>query len=240
LLLISISKYNSKITNISGRGVEKGGDMETRILIADDHKLFCEGLRALLEKHPGMEVIAEAEDGRTAVRLSRKLMPDMVIMDIAMPELNGIEATRQIVTDMPNIKVIALSMHSDKNFVIEIIKAGASGYVLKNCVFTELTDAVKAVANNRTYLSHLITDVVVKDFIRGPEKEDSAFGVLTYREKEVLQLIAEGNSTKTIASSLNLSTKTVETYRKRIMTKLNIYNIAGLTKYAIKEGISYI
>jgi len=214
--------------------------MGIRILIADDHRLFCEGLRAMIEKKPGMEVVAEADNGRTAVRLTRDLAPDVVIMDIAMPELNGIEATRQISSDIPGVKVIALSMHADKNFILEIIKAGASGYVLKNGAFTELISAIEAVTANRTYLSNKITDVVVNDLMRGPAREESAFDGLTHREKEVLQLIAEGRNTRTIASALHLSTKTVETYRKRIMTRLNIYSIAELTKYAINAGISYI
>ncbi len=212
----------------------------TKILIADDHRLFREGLKALIEKNPEMRVIAEAEDGRTAVKLTCELKPDVVFMDIAMPGLNGIEATRQIKSEVPFVKIIAISMHSNKNYVIEVIKAGASGYILKDCPFNELIDAVNSVSRNRTYLSGLITDVVVNNFIRGFGKEESIFGVLTSREKEVLQLIAEGKSTKEIAKILYLSTKTVETYRKHIMTKLNIFNIAGLTKYAIKEGITTI
>lgn len=210
----------------------------TKILIADDHKLFREGLKALIEKNPEMQVIAEAGDGRTAVKLARELKPDVVFMDISMPGLNGIESTRQIISEVPSVKIIALSMCSNKNFVVEVIKAGASGYILKDCPFTELIDAINSVARNKTYLSDLVTDVVVKNFIRGSGKQESMFGVLTSREKEVLQLIAEGKNTKEIANILYLSTKTVETYRKRIMIKLNIFNIAGLTKYAIKEGIT--
>jgi len=212
--------------------------METKVLIADDHKLFREGLRTLIEKEPYMRVIAEARDGRDAIQIARKLKPDIIIMDIAMPGLNGVEATRIIKSDIPDAKIIALSMHSDRNFVIETIKAGASGYVLKDCAFKDLFDAIKTVQSNRFYLEGLVTDIVVKNILDANEKQSSAFSILTSREKEVLQLIAEGKNTKEIAGILYLSTKTVETYRKRIMTKLNIFNIAELTRYAIKEGIT--
>jgi two-component system, NarL family, response regulator NreC len=213
-------------------------EMSIRILIADDHRLVREGLSALIAKQPGLEVVAEAEDGRTAVSLATKLKPDIVVMDISMPELNGIEATRRIIADVPGVKVIALSMYSDRKFVIEILGAGASGYILKDCAFTELRLAIKTVLQNQTYLSPQIADLIVDSYIRNRDMKDLLLNPLTGREKEVLQLISEGKNTKEIASILSLSVKTVETHRSNIMSKLKIYNIAELTKYALKEGIA--
>ena len=214
--------------------------MSVRILLADDHKIMREGLKALLEKQLDIQVMAEAENGLEAVRLTQKLKPDIVIMDIGMEELNGIEATRQIVADVPGVKVIALSMHSDKRFVIEMLKAGAFGYLLKDSAPEELTSAIRAVAANQPYLSPKITDVVLKDYLStlSLQTEPTAFTVLTAREREVLQLIAEGNTTKEIASALQVSVKTIETHRQQMMEKLNIRSIAELTKYAIREGLT--
>jgi DNA-binding NarL/FixJ family response regulator len=213
--------------------------MSTKVLIADDHKIVREGLRALIEKHETMEVVAEAENGLEAVRLVRKLQPDVVIMDLGMPEMNGIEATREVTAHNPKIKVIALSMHSDKRFVLQMIKAGASGYLLKDSAFEELITAIKTVVSNKSYLSPKITDVVIKDYLQTLSKGDmSAFSVLTVREREVLQLLAEGRSTKEIAGSLNVSVKTVESHRQQVMEKLNIHSVAELTKYAIREGLT--
>ncbi len=213
--------------------------MSIRIVLADDHKIMREGLKALLEKQQDVEVIAEAETGLEAVRVAQKLKPDIVIMDIGMPGLNGIEATRQIVAEVPGVKVIALSMHSDKRFVIEMLKVGASGYLLKDSASEELTSCIRAVAANQPYLSPKITDVVLKDYLSTLSKaEPSAFSVLTAREREVLQLIAEGKSTKQIAFALHVSVKTVETHRQQMMEKLNLRSIAELTKYAIREGLT--
>jgi DNA-binding NarL/FixJ family response regulator len=213
--------------------------MSTKVLIADDHKIVREGLRALIEKHEAMEVIAEAENGLEAVRLAQKLQPDVVIMDMGMPQMNGIEATREVTAHNPKIKVIALSMHSDKRFVLQMIKAGASGYLLKDSAFEELITAIRTVVSNQSYLSPKITDVVIKDYLQTLSKGDmSAFSVLTVREREVLQLLAEGRSTKEIAGSLNVSVKTVETHRQQVMEKLNIHSVAELTKYAIREGLT--
>ena len=214
--------------------------MSVRILLADDHKIMREGLKALLERQLDIQVMAEAENGLEAVRLTQKLKPDIVIMDIGMEELNGIEATRQIVADVPGVKVIALSMHSDKRFVIEMLKAGAFGYLLKDSAPEELTSAIRAVAANQPYLSPKITDVVLKDYLStlSLQTEPTAFTVLTAREREVLQLIAEGNTTKEIASALQVSVKTIETHRQQMMEKLNIRSIAELTKYAIREGLT--
>jgi DNA-binding NarL/FixJ family response regulator len=213
--------------------------MNIRIIIADDHKIVRDGLRSLLQREAEMQVIGEAENGRMAVALASKLSPDIIVMDIGMPDLNGIEATRHIVADLPGVKVIALSMHSDKRFVSGVLKAGASGYLLKDCAFEELTQAIETVLSGRIYLSPTITGVIVEDYVHitsGNEK--SLRSKLSPREREVLQLIAEGKSTKNIASILNVSVKTVETHRQRIMEKLDIYSIAELTKFAIREGIT--
>jgi DNA-binding NarL/FixJ family response regulator len=212
--------------------------MSLRILLADDHKIMREGLRTLLEKQPDMEVIAEAENGRTTVALSRKLKPDVVIIDIAMPDLNGIEATRQIIADTPDVKVTALSMLSDTKFVREMLSAGASGYLLKDSAFEELGKALHTIVNNQTYLSPKIASLVVKDYLGNIAKDSSTFPVLTNREREVLQLFAEGKTTKQIASCLYVSVKTIETHRKKIMDKLGFKSIAELTKYAIREGLT--
>ena len=212
--------------------------MEKTILICDDHKIFREGLRALLEKQPGIKVAGETRDGLEAVRLCRELSPDIVIMDISMPGLNGIEATRKISKAKKTARVIALSMHNDRKYVIEIFKAGARAYLLKDSAFEELLDAIKAVSCGRVFLSAGITSLVLSDYIKNPAKNSqSAFTLLSAREREVLQLFAEGLSTKEISAKLGVSVKTVETHRKRIMEKLNIKNIAGLTKYAVKEGL---
>ncbi len=213
--------------------------MGIKILLADDHKMMREGLRALIEEQPDMTVIAEAADGRSAVQYAASLSPDVVIMDVSMPRFNGIEATRKIVAKLSHVKVLALSMHYDRKVVMEILNAGASGYLLKDCAFEELVCAIRAVADHRTYLSQQITDVVINEYVRRLTKPgSSAEPILSAREREVLQLLAEGNSTGEIAAHLEVSAKTVETYRKKIMVKLNIYSIAGLTKYAIREGLT--
>ena len=213
--------------------------MSIKILLADDHIITRQGLRSLLETQSDIEVVAEAQDGRTAVRLARQLSPDIIIMDVSMPDLNGIEATRQIVSDFENIKVIALSMHSDTLYVAEMLKNGASGYLLKDCAFDELIQAIRIVITGKTYLSPAISGVVVDDYLhRLSKSEVSSADVLTDREREVLQLMAEGKSTKEIARHLYISTKTVETHRRQIMNKLNLHSVAELTKYAIKKGLT--
>jgi DNA-binding NarL/FixJ family response regulator len=213
--------------------------MTIKILLADDHKIVRDGLRTLVEKEPDMEVVGEAENGRKAVKLTRELSPDLVIMDVTMSDLNGIEAARQIHKETPDVKVIALSMHSDRRFVAGMLEAGASGYLLKDCAFEELTRAIKNVISNKIYLSPGITDVVVKDYLgKSTKASHSAFSDLTNREREVLQLLAEGRSTKQIAESLHVSVKTIETHRRQIMEKLDIHSIAELTKYALREGLT--
>ena len=213
--------------------------MRTKIILADDHKIIREGLRSLIEKQPDMEVIAEAQDGLMTVSLVQKLQPDVVIMDIGMPEMNGIDATTKITTEHKTVKVIALSMHSDRRFVMQMLKAGAAGYLLKDSAFEELVSAIHAVIAKQHYLSQKITDVVVQEYLQNlPRNESTVFTVLTAREREVLQLIAEGKSTKQTASVLNVSVKTIETHRQQIMEKLDMRSIAQLTKYAIREGLT--
>jgi DNA-binding NarL/FixJ family response regulator len=213
--------------------------MSVRILLADDHRITRQGLRSLLEKQPDMEVVAEAENGRTTQRLVEELLPDVVIMDISMPDLNGMEATRWIVNKFPDVKVIALSMHSDASFVTEMLRSGAAGYLLKDCAFEELARAIRTVLDDKTYLSPSISGVVVEDYLHRLSKPDfSNSEVLTGREREVLQLMAEGSSTKQIAMKLHISVKTVETHRRQIMSKLDIHTVAELTKYAVRKGLT--
>ncbi len=215
--------------------------MTTRVLLADDHNMIRQGLRALIEKEEGMSVIAEAEDGRKAVELTAELAPKVVVMDVGMPNMNGIEATRRIVAAGPEVKVLALSMHSDKRFVKEMFAAGASGYLLKDSAFQELVLAIRTLAEDRTYLSPGVTDSVIKDFVnRRPEAEVSVFSLLTGRQREVLQLTAEGMSTRDTAAQLRVSVKTIETHRQKIMNKLGVHSIAELTKYAVREGLTSI
>jgi DNA-binding NarL/FixJ family response regulator len=214
--------------------------MAIRVLIADDHKIMREGLRALIEKQKGMEVIAEAEDGRSAVQITGKLAPDVVIMDIGMPGLNGIEATRQIVKALPTVKVVALSMHADKRFALEMLKAGGSGYVLKNAAFEEVVHAINCVMGQKIYLCPPVAGAFKASASCLPIAAATVFSVLTAREREVLQLLAEGNNTKEIAALLFVSVKTIETHRVQIMKKLDIHSVAELTKYALREGLTSI
>ncbi len=213
--------------------------MSIKVLLADDHKITREGLRSLLEKHGDMEVIGQAEQGREAVRLAGELSPDVVIMDVSMPDLNGIEATRQIVSKSADVKVIALSMHSDSMFISEMLKSGASGYLLKDCAFEELTKAIETVMSGKMYLSPEISGVVVDDYLHRLSKNKTAEAeLLTDREREVLQLLAEGQSTKQIALKLHISAKTVETHRRQMMNKLDMHTVAELTKYAVRKGLT--
>jgi len=213
--------------------------MDIRILLADDHRLMREGLRSLLEEQPDMSVVGEADNGKSAVQMAAKLMPDIVIMDISMPGLNGIDATCQILANSAKAKVIALSMHTERRTVLEMLNAGALGYLLKDCAFEEVIQAVRIVASNKTYLSPKITEIVIKDYVhRIPKSEISSLSGLTSREREVLQLLSEGKKTKEIAELLKVSIKTAESYRQQIMDKLDIHSIAELTKLAIREGIT--
>ena len=212
--------------------------MTTRILLADDHCILRQGLRTLLSAGQDFEVIAEAQDGRTAVELAERLMPNVVIMDIGMPGLNGIEATRQIVERVPSARVIALSAHADRRLIAEVLKAGASGYLLKESAFEELADAIRTAAAKKVYLSPQIASELVDDYVRmSKDPGPSVFDSLSPREREVLQLIAEGQSTKEVARVLKVSVKTVETHRRQLMNKLKLYSVAELTRYAIREGL---
>jgi DNA-binding NarL/FixJ family response regulator len=213
--------------------------MQMKILVADDHGVMREGLKALIDNQPGMEVIGEAEDGQKVVQLAMQLSPDLIIMDISMPNLNGVEATRIILNENPNIRIIALSVHSNKHFVMEMLKAGVSGYVLKSSLFDEVLRAIQIVGGGDYYLSPKITDVVMDDYKYYMATLDKSSEIrLTTRERQVLQLLAEGQSTKQIALRLHLNPKTADSNRRQIMNKLGIFSVAELTKYAIREGLT--
>lgn len=213
--------------------------MAIKILIADDHKIVRDGLRQMLENQGGYEVAAEAENGRKALQLARKHHPDIVIMDISMPDLNGLDAARQLLAENSGIRVIALSMHSDKQYVDQMLTAGVKGYLLKDCAFEELNQALKVVMRGGVYLSADIAGLVVQDYVGLlHEKAPDPSAALTIREREVLQLIAEGRSTKVIAETLHISVKTVETHRKKLLEKLDVKSIAELTKIALREGLT--
>ena len=208
-----------------------------RILLADDHELMREGLRTMLAAQPDIEVVGEAEDGVNAVRMALELRPDIVVMDVGMPHMNGIEATRRLTAELPRTKVIALSMHSDRRYVAEMLKAGAAGYVLKQGAFRELASAISAVLASHIYLSPRVAGVVV-DLLRQPsEEEGGLLRLLTTREREVLQCVAEGMNTKSIAHRLNLSGKTVDGHRRHLMVKLGMQSVSELTRFAIREGL---
>ena len=209
-----------------------------RVMLADDHDLLRAGLRILLEREARFEVVAEAADGRTAVALALKQRPDIAVLDISMAGLNGIEAARQVRDAAPEVRIVALSMHSDRQFVTEMLKAGAAGYLLKSSAASELVMALEAVAAGKTYLSPAAASVVVDTMLKPPAAPESAFATLTAREREVLQLIAEGRTNKEIAQALTLSVKTVETHRGSLMNKLNLRSVAELTKYAVREGLT--
>jgi DNA-binding NarL/FixJ family response regulator len=215
--------------------------MSVRILLADDHGVMRQGLRSLLEKEADFEVVGEAADGREVVVMAKELSPDVVVMDVAMPGLNGIEAARHILREDPQVKVLALSMHSDTRFIARMLRVGARGYLLKECAFEELARAIRSVVSGRTYLGGAVTGALVQDYLRRiPEADPSPAPTLTAREREVLQLISEGRTTKQISLLLRVSIKTIETHRKQIMDKLGLRSVAALTKYAVREGITGI
>lgn len=210
-----------------------------RILIADDHGIVRKGLRLQLEQHSTFEVVGEATEGREAVRMAEELAPDVVIMDIAMPNLNGIQATTQVVKKNPQIGVIILSMYSDETYLMRTLAAGAKGYLLKDSADVDLHRAVEVVAEGKPFFSPAIADTLLEDYMRQLQQRglQDSYDLLTEREKEILQLLAEGKSNKDVASILNLSTNTVETHRTRIMQKLDLHSTAEIVLYAVRKGI---
>jgi two-component system response regulator NreC len=211
---------------------------KVRILLADDHTILRDGIRALLEDEPDMTVIGEAEDGRTAVKLACQLKPDVVLMDIAMPLLNGLEATRQIKHDCPQVKVLILTMHENEEYIRQVLASGAMGYILKDAAARELLDAIHAVQQGEAVLSPAITRLVIENYLRwGDLQKDNDSNGLSPREREVLQLIAEGYSNKQIAEILCISIKTVQAHRMNLMSKLDLHDRADLIKYAIQRKI---
>lgn len=213
--------------------------MRTTILLVDDHPIFREGLRSLIDKDAKAIVVGEAGDGAEAVRLAGELKPDLVVMDLTMPIMNGIDATREITKQYPGTRVLALSMESDRFFVVEVLKAGATGYLLKDTAFAELAEAIATVARGETYLPRKISTLLVKEFLQCiPEEMNLVYQNLTAREREILQLVADGKSIKEIAYLLGNSYKTVENQRQAIMQKLQLFTVAELTKYAVRHGLS--
>jgi two-component system response regulator NreC len=210
-----------------------------RILIADDHGIIRKGLRLQLEQNSDFEVVGEATEGREAVRMAEELLPDVVIMDIAMPNLNGIQATTQLVKKNPEIGVIILSMYSDETYLMRTLAAGAKGYLLKESADVDLHRAVQVVAEGKPFFSPAIADTLLEDYMRRLQQRglQDSYDLLTEREKEILQLLAEGKSNKDVAGILNLSTNTVETHRTRIMQKLDLHSTAEIVLYAVRKGI---
>jgi two-component system, NarL family, response regulator NreC len=213
--------------------------MSLRVLIADDHGVVRQGLRALLEKSREVVVVGEAADGRDAVRLASELNPDIIVMDIAMPLLNGIDATTQITTRLPDVNVIILSMYSDESYVLRALSAGAKGYLLKDSAETDILPAVQAVAQGRPFFSPMITRALLEEYLESKKKSklEDSYNLLTDREKEVLQLIAEGKTNKDVATVLKLSPYTVETHRQNLMQKLSLHNTAEIVLYAVRKNI---
>src|ERR1700736_4471336 len=210
-----------------------------RILLADDHQLMRSGLRLLIEQQPDLTVVGEAGDGREVVSLAKSLKPDVVVMDIGMPNLNGIEATHQIIQSHPEIAVVILSMHADESYVLRALKAGAKGYLLKDSAEADLIRAVRAVAGGKSFFSPVVSKVLLDDYMRKLKRSgaEDAYDLLTPREREILQLVAEGKSNKEVANLLNLSVYTVETHRSNIMQKLNLRGIPELILYAVRKGL---
>lgn len=210
-----------------------------KILLVDDHIVMRTGLRALLERQPDLEVVGECENGRAAVELAATVHPDVVVMDVGMPLLNGIEATKAIVTEQPQISVVILSMHGDESYVMRALQAGARGYLLKDSAAEDLIGAIQAVSQNKSFFSPKVSRILSEDYVRVLKQKGAvdSHDLLTDREKEILQLLAEGRTSKEVAASLNISHYTVETHRGHIMQKLNLHNSAELVLYAVRKGI---
>ncbi len=211
--------------------------MSTRVMIVDDHAMFREGLKSLIQKQEDLEAIGEAKDGQEAVEMAAELKPDVIVMDIVMPRRNGIEATRAIRKFQPDVCIIALTTHADRQYLQEIFKAGARGYLLKDCAFDELAQAIETALSGQFYVSPTLSTLMVDGWVHEDSKEEREADPLSPREREVLQAVAEGLSNKAIAARLYVSIKTVETHRHNIMEKLDLHSIAELTQYAIRKGL---
>lgn len=213
--------------------------MSIRVLLADDHTIVRDGLRALLEKQPDMTVSGEASDGREAVQIAEENSPDVVVMDIAMPNMNGIEATRRIVATRPSTAVVILSMHQDESYVLRSLKAGARGYLLKDSLRSDVLEAIRSVAQGRSFLTRKVSRLMQEDYIRQMEQRgvEDSYDLLTDREREILQLIAEGRTNKEVANVLNIGLTTVETHRTHILQKLGLHSVPELILYAVRKGI---
>jgi two-component system, NarL family, response regulator NreC len=210
-----------------------------RILLADDHTVVRDGLRALLEKQPDMTVGGEAADGRDSVRLAEEQLPDVVVMDIAMPNMNGIEATRRILAANPRTNVVMLSMHQDESYVLRSLKAGAKGYLLKDSLRSDVIEAIRTVSQGRSFMTRKVSRILQEDYIRQMERRglEDSYDLLTDREREILQLVAEGKTNKDVATLLNISLTTVETHRTHILQKLGLHSVPELILYAVRKGI---
>ena len=215
-----------------------------RVFLADDHALFRSGIRMLVERMVGVEIVGEASNGRAVFEHLERLYPDVVLMDIAMPELNGLEATRRIVREFPRLKVIMLSMYATPDYVVQALRAGASGYLLKDAATSELETAIRAVARGEAHLTAAVSKTVVADYLRRIDdrsgeqiEETSPIKALTLRQREILQLVAEGRTTKEIGTRLSLTENTIETHRRRLMKRLNVHDVTGLVRYAVRIGL---
>ena len=231
---IGVGTYEKTMTQEQGAN----GAKRIRVLLADDHEVMRDGLVQLVDRQADMEVVGAVGTGRSAVRLAKKTRPDVAIMDLAMPDLNGVDATRQITGEINTVKVLCLSMHKEQSMIGSMLRAGAAGYIVKSCAGRELVRAIRTVAAGDTYISPTVAAGVVQEFIRGrPEPAGSVYSQLSEREREILQLIAEGRNTKEIAADLDISDKTVAAHRLRLMEKLGCHSVADLTRYAIRQGL---